>query len=1294
MQGALLAAVIALSSTAHADIVVVGEVAPDPTSGTVSGTVSVGNSVSGQLTVQLGSTLTANSLSVATGVASTGTVNIIGTTVGPQTILNLTGPSGPADQKNPLDIGSWGNGTLIVSNGAILNGAITGGVPNSNCIPSLCNNFIGNAAGATALFRLTDAGTTANLAGGFIVGSAAVFTNPPNPFTFGTPGGTTQATLEVKNGATLNTYQSTVSNGPGGANPTGTEHTNATVLVDGAGSVWNITRNVVTDTQASLNVANHANATATINVQNGGQIVITGGAVADPAIRPGLYTGAGTSTINVNSGGALVFAGESGVIQLGTNGGTSAVNIESGGKLYGTGTNGLMFINVGRTAGSDATLNVDGAGSSITLSGVGGLGTGAGNENQGAFLTIGRQLGSQGTATVTNGGSILISDGGQAATAGGPGLQIGRDTGSSGSLTVSGATSSITIQSTVQSVGPFSLSPELTVGRNGSGTMLVENGASVILDGNAGFINLGRATGVFASLDITSGGKVYGSGLNGLQAVFVGRQGSTAELNVDGAGSQLTISGVGGPNSGAVGNGAAMNIGRDAGSVGTVTVTNGGAILMTDAGQAATASGVGILIGRDAGSSGSLTVSGSTSTLTIEQTGLGSTAGPGITVGGTGSGSVQVLDGGTITIRDTGLAGGGMLIARDAGTSGMVTVSGPGSSITVEQTGVGTVNPGITVGRFGAGEMLVTDGATVAVNGSIQRNFIVGNAAGGNGTLTVSNGAAISASWFAVGNNGATGLATIDNAAVNIDGVTINSITNEVTGGGFRVGRGTGSVGTLNLINGAQITIDTATTTPEIYLGGTGVLTGGNGTVTLSGGSGVSFTGAGATPQVVIGHSGTGLWTMDGASTLTLPADGTIKLGATSTGIGQLEIHGGSTVQTGSMIVGDNGQGTVLLTNGTLTVQNDTVVGRAGTGTLNQSGGSHNVNASLILGGVDFADLGSGTYHLSAGTLTTGSTVVGNIGVGVFNQSGGVHNTGALSFGNCGGCGGTNASGTYNLSGTGELNAGSMTLGSFGRGEFNQSGSSVATIAGSLVLGAGPETPPGPIGVPVREGVYNLSGGTLAVGGNTILGVGNDFFNGEPGGKGTFNQTGGSHSVGGDLILGQASTTLPVVPPSAGATGIYNLSAGSLTVTNATIVGGDGAPGLGGTGTFTHTGGTHDTTFLSVGGANAVGTYNLSGTGVVTSGITYVGAGVGANGTVNQTGGTHNTSFLNVGLLGGATGTYNLSGGQVNVSDSMNVGGAAGSSGTVNHTNGNVAVSFILTVNGTGTYNLSGGALS
>ncbi len=507
--------------------------------------VNVGNNQqgSGTLLVQTGGTLTASSLNVANQANSTGTVDIIGTASGPQTVVNLTGPASNTDVRNPLGVG-WGTGTINVYNGAVVNGGITGGVPNPNCVSNLCNVFIGNAAGSTATLKLTDPGTTMSLAGGFFLGGAAVVTQANGGYDFGTAGATTHATMQVLNGATLNTYQSTVSFGPGGTVPTGSEHTIANVAVDGANSVWNITRNPVTNAQATLNLATHANATATIDVTNGGRLAITGGQVADATILPGIGMGAGTSTINVKSGGALVIGGYTGYINVGVNGGTALLDIASGGQVNGTGPNGLAFMNVGRTNGSHGTVNVDGLGSSLTLSGVGGTGTGAGSENQGAFLTIGRESGGVGAVNVTNGGSILIRDAGQNATVGGPGMNIGRDTGSEGHLVVSGTGSSLTVLST----GLLSQNPEISVGRNGTGTMLVEGGANVAVDAGdpatrSRNFSVGRNPGSNGTLTVTTGSEISASVfLVGNNSTGAGPIGGTGTATIDNARCESTVS--------------------------------------------------------------------------------------------------------------------------------------------------------------------------------------------------------------------------------------------------------------------------------------------------------------------------------------------------------------------------------------------------------------------------------------------------------------------------------------------------------------------------------------------------------------------------------------------------------------------------------------------------------------------------------------------------------------------------------------------------------------------------------
>src|SRR5205814_10348207 len=121
-----------------------------------------------------------------------------------------------------------------------------------------------------------------------------------------------------------------------------------------------------------------------------------------------------------------------------------------------------------------------------------------------------------------------------------------------------------------------------TLNINGIGSNLVAS--AMVFNGDSGVIQLGRNGGT-AVLNITNGGQVYGGGANGLTSMNVGRTGSQATLTVDGIGSALTLSGVTTAISGTSGNGAGMTVGRETGGIGTVAVTNGGAILIRDGGQ-------------------------------------------------------------------------------------------------------------------------------------------------------------------------------------------------------------------------------------------------------------------------------------------------------------------------------------------------------------------------------------------------------------------------------------------------------------------------------------------------------------------------------------------------------------------------------------------------------------------------------------------------------------------------------------------------------------------------------------
>jgi autotransporter-associated beta strand protein len=150
-------------------------------------------------------------------------------------------------------------------------------------------------------------------------------------------------------------------------------------------------------------------------------------------------------------------------------------------------------------------------------------------------------------------------------------------------------------------------------------------------------------------------------------------------------------------------------------------------------------------------------------------------------------------------------------------------------------------------------------------------------------------------------------------------------------------------------------------------------------------------------------------------------------------------------------------------------------------------------------------------------------------------------------------------------------------------------------------------------------------------------------------GTGTFTQSGGINiniffaDTVGYLFIGQEQ----------GSSGSYNLSGSGLLSANIENV------GYGGTGTFTQSGGTNTATTLYL-GSSPSSSYNLSGSGVLSGAAEYVGSS--GSGTFNQSGGTNEVSSY---FMVGSLGTYNLTGGAL----------------------------LVPGIQGTGTFNLGGGML-
>lgn len=244
-------------------------------------------------------------------------------------------------------------------------------------------------------------------------------------------------------------------------------------------------------------------------------------------------------------------------------------------------------------------------------------------------------------------------------------------------------------------------------------------------------------------------------------------------------------------------------------------------------------------------------------------------------------------------------------------------------------------------------------------------------------------------------------------------------------------------------------------------------------------------------------------------------------------GTSTLNMDGNSAGTTGIHIMGSGRS---------ITTTNETI-GNSGTGSFTQAEGTNSVSNNLNIG---LNTGSSGTYNLSGGNLSTQFANVCWSGDGVFNHSGGSFNVTAgaglqVGFGD--------GNGMYNLSGTGSLTATNELIGNVGTGVFNQAGGT-NTITSTLFLGSDSGS----------SGTYNISGGTLDIGGNIVDG----FFS-----TSTLNVDGGTLNVGGGTI----NADFLNVGNSSGSNGSHTLESGE------SIFAGSETIGNSGTGVFNQTGG-------------------------------------------------------------------------------------------------------------------------
>ncbi|MEW6677940.1 MAG: PEP-CTERM sorting domain-containing protein [Pseudomonadota bacterium] len=356
--------------------------------------------------------------------------------------------------------------------------------------------------------------------------------------------------------------------------------------------------------------------------------------------------------------------------------------------------------------------------------------------------------------------------------------------------------------------------------------------------------------------------------------------------------------------------------------------------------------------------------------------------------------------------------------------------------------------------------------------------------------------------------------------------------------------------------------------------------------------------------ELRVGSHGTGSYTLSGNGLLQTDETYVAKFTGAS---GQFTQNGGTHVTDG-LVIGQGGM--YQLSDGEVNAGN-LIIGRTN-GNTGYGGGFNQAGGSMTVSVISYLNEG-GVFNLSAGQLGTSKLDVKG---GTFNQLAGIHdNSDTLKV----------RWGSYQLSGTGKLNAKSIEIGDIAisndSAAFNQTGGEL-NLTGTLSLGKGN---------PDAIATYLLQDGTMQSGGVVIGDLS----------RGSFVQLAGLHGTS-SLILGNAG----------GGDGEYQLSGGQLNATQTVV-------GKAGQGRFTQSGGLFQTNTLELGETTgSTGAFTLTGGQLVTGALTY---GQGS-GTFTQMGGLHQvTSQLGIG--GAQDGSYLLAGG---VLDLGSLSGTVHTTGTLN----------------------------
>lgn len=958
-----------------------------PSSGAVANTLTVGRAGAGALSVGSGGSLSS-------------TLGLIGDATGALGEVTLDGAGSSWDVAAGVIVGRSGQGTLSVRNGGVL--SIPEGFDPAVTYLENGDSFVGFSAGRNGSVVLDGAGSVWNngknlfvgrlgsgsllISGGALVSNGSAWIGSANA-SDGASGNaiidgagstwTNRGNLVVGDGTGVLTIQHGGSvTAQGGFIGSGGD-SEGSLTVDGAGSTFEATNvlEIGLFGHAMLSVKNGADITTRLTsigsgVNSSGNAVVDGaGSVWNNSEGIGVG-GSGNGTLTVQNLG-VVTADALGVATA--TGGAGQLVVQSGGKVHGN------IGAVGGTAGGSGSALVDGANSIWTLGvlTVGGFGTGSLGIRDGGTVALGGgsgkltlgQWGGDGTLSIGTGPGTQAGVLQAASVEGGPGvatLHFNHGTANYSFTNNGTATGNPVFITGNTSVGHLGLGTTYLYGVNtytgattvgggvlrveGSitstsaasvrrGTLTLEDGGEITVGGGAGTLYLGSVFGDSGMLNIGSGGMV---GL--LNAASVEGLGTSTysyvTFNHDNPNYVFTSDGT--P------------------SAAPLVITGSAAVKIIGSGSTLFPA-VYTYTGPTTVDGGSLTVSGA-----ISNSGV-------LYVGASGAGELLLEDNGSINFEDA-------YIGNEIGSDGSMLIDGPNATWTNNRL--------LFVGRQGRGTLTIRNGGRVAgvsgvtlaalgvLDGSVGYVTIDGagsswsnnTLAVGNGSLTISDGGAVSTGIGRVGMNGGSGSVTVDGAGSKWTDMAQLHV-------------GDSGVGTLWIRDGGVVSDFAAIIGPSAGTVGSVTVSGAGSTWANDGSMDVGFSGSGnllvdngATVNahnINVGLFNFGTATIDGLQS-TLSARNILDVG--SNGSGVVNVNGGASVRSVEGRVGffPMGSGVVTIDGVGSNWANSGSIFRIGNGSLTLRNG----------GKLAIAD-GTGPLQLSAG----GVLVIDGAGAGIMNVS-------------------------------------------------------------------------------------------------------------------------------------------------------------------------------------------------------------------------------------------------------------------------------------------------------------------